>query len=52
MEGSAWFSVAVTDDELLAVVHEAVDAVVASFDGHDDWGLPAVETGSTPAICR
>ena len=39
-----------TDDELLAVVHEAVDAVVASFDGHDDWGLPAVETGSTPAI--
>ena len=38
-QGRAWFSVAVTDDELLAVVHEAVDAVVASFDGHDDWGL-------------
>ncbi|MEO0494210.1 MAG: inositol monophosphatase [Actinomycetota bacterium] len=28
-----------TDDDLLAVVHEAVDAVVASFEGHDDWGL-------------
>jgi fructose-1,6-bisphosphatase/inositol monophosphatase family enzyme len=28
----------VTDDEILAVAHEAVDAVVASFDTHDDWG--------------
>ena len=36
-QGRAWFSVAVTDEELLAVVHEAVNAVVASFDGHDDW---------------
>ena len=44
-QGRAWFSVAVTDDELLAVVHEAVDAVVASFDGHDDWGLSAGRDG-------
>jgi myo-inositol-1(or 4)-monophosphatase len=35
----------VTDDELLAVVHEAVDAVVASFDGHDDWGLSGGRDG-------
>ena len=34
-----------TDDELLAVVHEAVDAVVASFDGHDDWGLSGGRDG-------
>lgn len=44
-QGRAWFSVAVTDDELLAVVHEAVDAVVASFDGHDDWGLSGGRDG-------
>ena len=44
-QGRAWFSVAVTDDELLAVVHEAVDAVVASFDGHDDWGLSGGREG-------
>ena len=44
-QGLAWFSVAVTDDELLAVVHEAVDAVVASFDGHDDWGLSGGRDG-------
>ena len=44
-KGLAWFSVAVTDDELLAVVHEAVDAVVASFDGHDDWGLSGGRDG-------
>ena len=36
-----------TDDELLAVVHEAVDAVVASFDGHDDWGLSGGRDGIT-----
>jgi len=35
----------VTDDELLAIVHEAVDAVVASFDGHDDWGLTGDRDG-------
>ena len=34
-----------TDDELQAVVHEAVDAVVASFDGHDDWGLSGGRDG-------
>ena len=34
-----------TDDELLAVVHKAVDAVVASFDGHDDWGLSGGRDG-------
>ena len=34
-----------TDDELLTVVHEAVDAVVASFDGHDDWGLSGGRDG-------
>jgi len=44
-QSRAWFSVAVTDDELLAVVHEAVDAVVASFDGHDDWGLSGGRDG-------
>lgn len=44
-QGRAWFSVAVTDVELLAVVHEAVDAVVASFDGHDDWGLSGGRDG-------
>ena len=44
-QGRAWFSVAVTDDELLAVVHEAVDAVVASFDGHDDLGLSGGRDG-------
>lgn len=44
-KGLAWFSVAVTDDELLAVVHEAVDAVVASFEGHDDWGLSGGRDG-------
>jgi fructose-1,6-bisphosphatase/inositol monophosphatase family enzyme len=35
----------VTDEELLAVVHEAVDAVVASFGGHDDWGLSGGRDG-------
>ena len=44
-QSRAWFSVAVTDDELLAVVHEAVNAVVASFDGHDDWGLSGGRDG-------
>ena len=44
-QGRAWFSVAVTDEELLAVVHEAVNAVVASFDGHDDWGLSGGRDG-------
>ncbi|MEM8707336.1 MAG: inositol monophosphatase [Actinomycetota bacterium] len=34
-----------TDDELLAVVHEAVDAVVASFETHDDWGLSGGRDG-------
>ena len=34
-----------TDEELLAVVHEAVNAVVASFDGHDDWGLSGGRDG-------
>lgn len=27
------------DSDLLTVLHAAVDAVVAVFDGHDDWGL-------------
>ena len=44
-QGRAWFSVAVTDDELLTVVHEAADAVVVSFDGHDDWGLSGGRDG-------
>jgi fructose-1,6-bisphosphatase/inositol monophosphatase family enzyme len=35
----------VTDEELLAVVHEAVNAVVASFDGHHDWGLSGGRDG-------
>lgn len=34
-----------TDDDLLALAHRAVDAVVASFDGHDDWGLSGGREG-------
>jgi len=42
---SAWFTAAVDDSELLLVLHDAVDAVVAALDGHDDWGLSGERQG-------
>jgi len=40
-----WSTAAVTDDDLLAVLHAAVDAVVDVFDDHDDWGLSGQRDG-------
>ena len=45
MQHSAWFTAAVDNSELLFVLHSAVDAVVAAFDGHDDWGLAGGRPG-------
>lgn len=34
----AWFTASVDDDELLDLLHCAVDAVVEALSDHDDWG--------------
>ncbi len=40
-----WSTAAVTDDDLLALLHAAIDAVVEVFTGHDDWGLSGRRDG-------
>ncbi len=40
-----WFTAAVDDAALLSVLHETVDAVVAAFRAHDDWGLSGGRDG-------
>lgn len=42
---AVWSTAAVTDDELLRLLHEAVDAVVDAFADHDDWGLSGQRDG-------
>lgn len=36
--GNSWFTARVDPTDLLAVLEQAADAVVAAFAGHDDWG--------------
>ena len=42
---AVWSTAAVTDDELLTLLHQAVDAVVEVFADHDDWGLSGGREG-------